>query len=252
MSKLGKILLGIALLGALVSIVAGYLVIQKYNDTKTNLVTTQTAKEASDKAAAAAKADALTAAQAKADAEAKLSDSTAKVDSLTSKLTDTLKDQDTLKAAVQTANDAAKKAQDDLQKLNDSLGGMTPDQMKDKVDKAEQAVAADQAEQKILQDQLQASQAQIEQLKKDINNSKIGFIPPGVSGKITFVNRTWNFVVLNIGLSNGVVPNGELIIYRGRNFLGKIKVTSAEANTAVADILPNAKDDIQVGDDVLN
>jgi hypothetical protein len=77
-------------------------------------------------------------------------------------------------------------------------------------------------------------------------------MPPGISGKITFVNRAWNFVVLNVGLSNGVVPNGELIVYRGRNFLGKIKVTSAEDSTAVADILPDAKADIQVGDDVLN
>jgi hypothetical protein len=77
-------------------------------------------------------------------------------------------------------------------------------------------------------------------------------MPPGISGKVTFVNTTWNFVVLNVGLSNGVVPNGELIVYRGRDFLGKVKVTSAEDNTAVADILPGAKADIQVGDDVLN
>jgi cell shape-determining protein MreC len=92
----------------------------------------------------------------------------------------------------------------------------------------------------------------VKQLKDDINRAKVGNIPPGISGKVTFVNRAWNFVVLNVGLSSGVVPNGELILYRGRNFLGKVKVTSAEDNTSVADILPNAKADIQIGDDVLN
>ena len=88
-------------------------------------------------------------------------------------------------------------------------------------------------------------------LKAAINKGPAG-MPPGISGKVTFVNRAWNFVVLNVGLANGVVPNGELIVYRGRDFLGKIKVTSAESNSAVGDILPNAKADIQVGDDVLN
>jgi hypothetical protein len=124
--------------------------------------------------------------------------------------------------------------------------------MKAQVDKLTAQVAADNAEQKILQDQLQASVAQAAQYKAEINKVGVGDIPPGVTGKVTFVNTTWNFVVLNVGLSNGVVPNGELLVYRGRNFLGKVKVTSAEDNTSVADILPDAKADIQVGDDVLN
>jgi cell shape-determining protein MreC len=99
---------------------------------------------------------------------------------------------------------------------------------------------------------LQASQKQIADLQDAINRKTTGNMPPGISGKVTFVNRAWNFVVLNVGLSNGVVPNGELIVYRGRDFLGKVKVTSAEQNTSVADILPDAKADIQIGDDVLN
>lgn len=77
-------------------------------------------------------------------------------------------------------------------------------------------------------------------------------MPPGISGKVTFVNRAWNFVVLNVGLSNGLIPKGELIVYRGDRFLGKVKVTSVEENTAVADIESDAKGDIQAGDSVLN
>ena len=47
-------------------------------------------------------------------------------------------------------------------------------------------------------------------------------------------------------------PNGELIVYRGQNFLGKVRVTKADPNDSVAEILPDIKGDIQVGDDVLN
>ena len=77
-------------------------------------------------------------------------------------------------------------------------------------------------------------------------------MPPGISGRVTYVNRAWNFVVLDVGLSNGVVPNGELIVYRGNDFLGKVKVTKADPNDSVADILPSSKGDIQIGDYVLN
>jgi hypothetical protein len=59
-------------------------------------------------------------------------------------------------------------------------------------------------------------------------------------------------VILNVGLSNGVVPNGELIVYRGRTFLGKVRITKADQNDSVAEILPDIKGNIQIGDAVLN
>ena len=118
--------------------------------------------------------------------------------------------------------------------------------------KAESDLATAQSEQKILADSLQSTQQQVADLKDEINRKKTGLMPPGISGRVTFVNRTWNFVVLDVGLSNGIVPNGELIVYRNNSFLGKVKVTSAEANTSVADIEPSVKGDIQTGDYVLN
>jgi len=48
------------------------------------------------------------------------------------------------------------------------------------------------------------------------------------------------------------VPNGELIVYRGKTFLGKIRVTRADPGDSVAEILPDIKGNIQVGDRVLN
>ena len=99
---------------------------------------------------------------------------------------------------------------------------------------------------------MQASQTQIADLQDALKRSKTGTQPPGISGKVTFVDHAWNFVILDVGISNGVVPNGELIVYRGRDFLGKVRVTKADPNDAVAEILPDVKGDIQVGDSVLN
>lgn len=252
MSPIGKILLYVALAGALLAVIFGFAVVQQRSGDAVALTKEKQAvvSQVQMTKRVQAEVDAAKAAQAQAETDAAAQKT--KVDDLTSKLTDVQTKQTTLETAVKTSQDATAKAQAELDHVKSVLGDKTPEEMKADVDKLTAQMAADNAEQKILQDQLQAAVKQVADYKADINKAKTGDIAPGVTGKVTFVNRTWNFVVLNVGLSNGVVPNGELIVYRGRDFLGKVKVTSAEDNTAVADILPGAKADIQVGDDVLN
>ena len=251
MSKLGIYLLYAALAGAVVAAIAGGLLINKRGEDAANLAQVQQAKTASDQAAAKAKAESAAATAAKTDSDAKLATASGKIDDLNTQVTAAQKQVTDLTATVQTANDAAKAAQDKLDAITKTLNGETADQYVADKTKAESDLQAAQAEQKIIQDQLQASQQQITDLTDAINRSKNGKMP-GVSGKVTFVDHAWNFVILDVGLSSGVVPNGELIVYRGRNFLGKLRVTKVDPNDAVAEIMPDVKGDIQIGDSVLN
>ena len=252
MSKLGIGLLYFALLGALVAIGAGYFEVQKLNTTQENLIQTQAAKEASDKAKNKAQAEALAAQQAQADAEGKLKTANDNIGDLNTQLTSAKKAADDATGALAQAKADGDKAKADLAAINDKLGGKTVDDLKAAQAKAEQDLYASQSEQKILEDNVQSLNKKVADLNDAINRKITGTMPPGISGKITAVNRAWNFVVLDVGLNNGVVPNGELIVYRKNTFLGKVKVTSVDANSAVADIMPNVKADIQVGDYVLN
>ena len=252
MSKLGKILLYVAAVGALADVGAAFMSHQKFGEDKTHITEANQATATAKSDLAVAKKAEDVATQAAAAAKTELTDTKAKLDDLNSKLTEQEKTLADTNTALSTAKDAEKASEDKLQALTTALQGHTPDELNATIKKAQDDLAANQSEVKIMQDQLQATNAQIAELKKDINNSKVGKLPPGISGKVTFVNRAWNFVVLNIGLSNGVVPNGELIVYRGRDFLGKVKITSAESNSSVGDIMPDAKADIQAGDDVLN
>ena len=252
MSKLGKIFLYIAVAGAAVAVVFGWLVIGKYNDTKANLAQTETAKEQSDREAAKQKAAAEAADLAKTDAETKLTAANTQISDLNDKVTAAQKDADDAKGALQKATDDAKKAADALAAIQSALGGKSPDEIVAAANKAAADLQTAESEKKILEDSVQSLTKNVADLKDAINRKVNGDMPPGISGQVTFVNRTWNFVVLNVGLSNGVVPNGELIVFRKNAFLGKVKVTSVEANSCVADILPNLKDNIQVGDYVLN
>ena len=252
MSPLGKILLYVALAGGIAAAVAGYMLINQRKVDAQTLADTVTQKTAAETAQKKAQADATAAKQAETDAETKLTTANSKIDDLNTQLASATKQAADAQAAVTTANAATKDAQDKLDAITKTLNGKTADEIVAAEAKAESDLQAAQAEQKIIQDQLQASTDQINQLKDALARSPTGKMPPGISGKVTFVDHAWNFVILDVGLSAGVVPNGELIVYRGRNFLGKVRVTKVDPNDAVAEILPDIKGDIQIGDAVLN
>jgi hypothetical protein len=252
MSPLGKILFYVALLGAFVALVAGGFIVKKGQDDKAMIEKTTGERNAAQQAAKKEQAENAALTQTNADINAKLTAANAQVSDLTDKLAAAQKQASDAAAALQTANDAAKAAQDKLDTITKAFNGKTAAEIVAAEAKAESDLTAAQSEQKIMQDQLQASVTQIAELKDAINRMNDHGKMPGISGKVTFVDHAWNFVILDVGLAAGVVPNGELIVYRGRTFLGKVRVTKVDSNDAVAEILPDVKGDIQIGDAVLN
>jgi chromosome segregation ATPase len=253
MSQIGKILLYVALAGGIAAAVAGFMLIQKRGEDKATIDQVTTAKTASDAATKKAEAEAKDAKQAESDAEAKAATMSSKVDDLNTQLATATKQASDAATALQTATTATQTVQAQLDAINKTLNGQTADYYVQQATKAQSDLQAAQAEQKIIQDQLDADKNQIAGLMADINNIKSGgSTMPGVSGKVTFVDHAWNFVILDVGLNSGVVPNGELIVYRGRSFLGKVRVTKVDPSDSVAEILPDIKGDIQIGDAVLN
>ncbi len=252
MSNLGKILLYVALAGALAAIGLGVAVVNARIGDRAILADTQTKEKTAELAASTAKKEAEAAKQAQTDAEGKLATDDSKITDLNSQLADAQKQAADAKAAVDKANADAKTANDNLAALNTALDNKSPDEIKAQIAKAQSDLQAAQDEQKILQDNLQAANQKVAEYADALKRSQTTGNKPGVAGKVTFVDRTWNFVVLDVGIDDGVVPNGELIVYRGRNFLGKVRITKADANDCVAEILPDIKGDIQIGDSVLN
>jgi len=252
MSPLGKILLYVALVGGIAAGVAGFMLINQRKADAQTLAETVTAKTAAESAQKKAQQEAAAANAAKADDDTKLTTANASIADLTTQLSTTKQALTDAQTASQTATAAATAAQAKLDAISATLNGASPQDLVDQKNKALSDLQAAQAEQKIIQDQLQAEQAQVAALQDAINRSNDHGKMPGVSGKVTFVDHAWNFVILDVGLSAGVVPNGELIVYRNKTFLGKVRVTKVDPNDAVAEILPDIKGDIQIGDAVLN
>ena len=60
----------------------------------------------------------------------------------------------------------------------------------------------------------------------------------GLQGKVLAFNPGWNFVVLNVGDQQGVLVNAPLLVIRGNVPVARLRVTSVERATSVADVIP--------------
>ena len=77
---------------------------------------------------------------------------------------------------------------------------------------------------------------------------------PGLTGKIVVVNPEWNFVVLNIGIRDGISINGQMLVHRSDKLVGRVRIVDAGQHIAIANIQRDwtTAEPIQEGDSVLN
>lgn len=77
-------------------------------------------------------------------------------------------------------------------------------------------------------------------------------LPAGLKGKVVAVDPKWDFVVLNIGGKEGVLQRGELLVNRGGKLVAKLRVTRVQANSCVANVMPEWKQaEVKTGDQVI-
>jgi flagellar biosynthesis chaperone FliJ len=91
-----------------------------------------------------------------------------------------------------------------------------------------------------LQGDLDSVRFQLATLQKEKEDRMQQKMRNGLSGRVLAVNPAWNFVVLSLGDKNGVVNNAELLVKRGSQYIGKVRVTSVEPSTSIADIVANS------------
>ena len=93
---------------------------------------------------------------------------------------------------------------------------------------------------KTVQAKAEESDKKAAALEADASRRLAGLAKPGLEGKVLAVNPNWSFVVLSIGDRQGVVSGASLIVKRGGNLVAKLRVTSVEPSTSIADIQPGS------------
>ncbi|MGD0536734.1 MAG: hypothetical protein ABSC03_03705 [Verrucomicrobiota bacterium] len=78
-------------------------------------------------------------------------------------------------------------------------------------------------------------------------------LPPGLKGKVVAVDPKWDFVVLDIGGNQGVVPRGQLLVNRDGKLVAKLRVVSVDADRSIANVMPEwSQGQVMAGDTVFH
>jgi len=273
---LGKIFMVLAILGSLGSAAGGFFLAQKKTGYATQLSEVEQAMRApgasvpyggdfktnpGEPAATIQKANAaftktteeLTEVrETLTSAQSELSESQAQVAKLTTEVTtvkNELEEKTTTLADVQSKLETTSK---ELAQTTDLLGGRDLSAVLAENKDIQEKLQVLESEKKLIEDTLMQKQETIDEFEQLDRLREAKAAPLELSGKVVAINKAWNFVVLDVGKTNQLVEGIDLTVYRGDSLIGKIRTVSVDADTAIADILPEwSQAEIQVGDQVL-
>jgi predicted nucleic acid-binding Zn-ribbon protein len=74
-----------------------------------------------------------------------------------------------------------------------------------------------------------------------------------VSGVVLLVNRDWNFVVVNLGEEQGLQANNVMLVHRGTELVGKIRISDVKPNMSVGEMIKSWEQlPVEQGDAVIS
>jgi predicted RNase H-like nuclease (RuvC/YqgF family) len=153
-----------------------------------------------------------------------------------------------------TAENGTLKAEIETLKKPGTLKPEEAAELQTKLKEKETLLATLTDDKKKLETEKKSAQDKVQQLETDAANKLTAKMKIGLEGVVMAVNPSWNFVVINIGDKQGVAMNAEMIVKRDGQRVGKVKITSVEPSTAVADIVPGSLSKgmrVQAGDRVI-
>ena len=104
----------------------------------------------------------------------------------------------------------------------------------------EAKVAEQQALVAKLEKEMDGKNEELSKFRQIEKNRDEKILQAGLEGQVLAVNNAWNFVILDLGARNGVVNNAEMIVKRGAEMVGKVRITKVNNSSAVADIVANS------------
>ncbi len=108
------------------------------------------------------------------------------------------------------------------------------------------------AENKVLQVEVNRLKNKMRELDRNSLIAPAVRLPAGLSGKVISVDPRYEFVILNVGGKAGALVDGEMVITRGGEMVGKVRIATVEPDYSVANIIQSwKKKDAVEGDTVL-
>jgi hypothetical protein len=156
------------------------------------------------------------------------------------KATSDLANQTKLTARLTEERDKVVKERNDAQADLEAykLTGLKPEQvvsMNKNYKSLQAALDASQDEKKLLGQKITRLQTELDRY---VSPEKPVYLPASLTGKVLVTDPKWNFVVLNIGLDQGVKEYGELLVNRNGRLVAKVIIRSAQKDRCIANVMP--------------
>ncbi len=127
-------------------------------------------------------------------------------------------------------------AQATIEGLNGQIAGLNS-----QISDLNMQIAKVEEEKRDLNDKIAEMDQDTKNLEADLANCRGGGpetrMKKGLNGKIVVVNKDWNFVVIDVGFSEGALINGVFLVHRGDKLIGKVRVSSVTPSLALAEIV---------------
>jgi hypothetical protein len=108
------------------------------------------------------------------------------------------------------------------------------------------------SENKILQVQVNKLENRIREIDKNSVLAPAVRLPLGLSGKVTSVDPRYEFVIITVGARQGAKVDGEMMVTRGGELIGKVRIATVETDYSVANVIQAwKKKDVVEGDTVV-
>ena len=79
---------------------------------------------------------------------------------------------------------------------------------------------------------------EIDRVNTKIADSRARVLGNDFQATVSSVNNEWDFLVIAAGESSGLAGDSKLLVQRGGRLIGKVAISSLEANQAVAEVVP--------------
>ncbi|MEM7010103.1 MAG: hypothetical protein AAF585_01365 [Verrucomicrobiota bacterium] len=143
--------------------------------------------------------------------------------------------------------DGKKAELEELALIKEKLKGRTPESVKAEYDGLVQTLSTRRGELDMLKTDIVKTSGEVEK-----NNERIADLQEeeeerrervalnGMEAMVIAVNRDYGFVIINAGSEIGVTPDASLLVQRGVDRIGRLRIVQVDPKLTIADIIPGS------------
>lgn len=125
--------------------------------------------------------------------------------------------------------------------------GVSPETINEDINKRKAILAENEAKLVEVQKQAEQKEAEIKRTQNELDSivrrieeRRKAFDRNSLTATVAAVNNDWGFVVISSGEDKGITEDTKLIVTRGTQPIGKLKIVSVEGNRTIANIIPES------------